>query len=71
MMTHNIAACSRTRWLPGLAGPTKTGAAQGDTNQSVGSAPCVNRKNAAKPVKTLTNDDLPVATVAAATRRSE
>lgn len=55
----------------GLAGPTKTAEAQsqGDTSQSVAEAARRAReqkKSAAKPVKTLTNDDLPVATVAAA-----
>lgn len=73
MMTHKyrcmFAAISLVAL--GLAGPTKTAQAQsqGDTSQSVAEAARRAReqkKNAAKPVKTLTNDDLPVATVAAA-----
>jgi len=73
MMTHKyrcmFAAISLVAL--GLAGPTKTAEAQsqGDTSQSVADAARRAReqkKNAAKPVKTLTNDDLPVATVAEA-----
>src|SRR5580765_1221307 len=73
MMTHKyrcmFAAISLVAL--GLAGPTKTAKAQsqGDTSQSVAEAARRAReqkKNVAKPVKTLTNDDLPVATVAEA-----